>query len=385
MNAPFTTSELQELLGRPIRAAIGHTERAAFRDRHVLVTGAGGSIGAELCRELAACRPAVLGLVDHSELALFAIERELRQQFPDVRLEVSLADVTRGPAISRVCRDIHPDVVYHAAAYKHVTMAERAPAATALVNVVGTTETAAASERVGARFVLISSDKAADPLSVMGATKRLAEMAVLAMASKSFRPVVVRFGNVLGSSGSVLQIMRDCVRRGVPMPITDRMATRFFMTASEAVALVLRADLLGRAAEIFWLEVGRPIAMGALAERLLALEARAGFPRVPVRIIGLRPGEKRTEVLADPALAFDRTIDKRIRVARQPESLSGAGSRSRDGLADVLAAIRRSTARANDLATLEALAGMPGGFKPSRMALDQARRVTADGRKGQAA
>ncbi len=175
MNAPFTAAELQQLLARPVRAVVGREERAAFRDRHVLVTGAGGSIGAELARELAACRPALLGLVDHSELALFSIERELRQRWPGVRLNVSLTDVTRGPAIHRVCRDVRPDVVYHAAAYKHVTMAERAPAAAALVNVIGTVETAEAAAADGARFVLISSDKAADPKSVMGATKRLAE------------------------------------------------------------------------------------------------------------------------------------------------------------------------------------------------------------------
>jgi FlaA1/EpsC-like NDP-sugar epimerase len=391
MNVPFTTAELEEVLGRPVRARVGPRERAAFRDRAVLVTGAGGSIGAELARELAACRPAVLGLVDHSELSLFAIERELRQRFPGVRLEVSLTDVTRPALIRRVCRDVQPDVVYHAAAYKHVTMAERAPAAAALVNVIGTAETAVASARVGARFVLISSDKAADPVSVMGATKRLAEMVVIDMASAAFRPVVVRFGNVLGSSGSVLQIMRDCVRRGASIPLTDPQATRFFMTASEAVALVLRADLLGQSADIFWLEAGSPVAMGVLAERVLALEARAGYARVPIQVIGLRPGEKRTEVLADPALAFARTIDRDIRVARQPDTRSngrtpsGMAESTSRRLAEIVRAIRRASVRGNDLAALQALSSMPGGFTPSRMAFDHARRLTGDLRKGRAA
>jgi FlaA1/EpsC-like NDP-sugar epimerase len=386
MNAPFTSLELQELLGRPIRASVSPEGRRAITGRRVVVTGAGGTIGGELSRELAACRPAVLGLVDQSELALFAVERELRQQFPDVRIEASLTDVTRAPSITRVCRDIRPDVVYHAAAYKHVTMAERAPAAAALVNVIGTAEAAAASARVGARFVLISSDKAADPKSVMGATKRLAELVVLDMASSRFRPIVVRFGNVLGSSGSVLQIMRDSVRRGLPIPLTDPSATRFFMTASEAVALVLRADALGRAAEIFWLEVGRPIAMGVLAERLMAIEARAGYARVAIKIIGLRPGEKRTEVLADPTLTFGRTIDRRIRVAREPRVIAGTdGSTSRQWLADVTARVRRAALRANDLATLEALSALPGGFRPSQMALDRARRPQAALGRGRAA
>jgi O-antigen biosynthesis protein WbqV len=382
MNAPFTADELQFLLARPVRAAVGAEERAAFRDRRVLVTGAGGTIGAELARELAGCGPAVLALVDQSELALFSIERELRARWPHVPLEVSLTDVTRGPAIRRVCRQIRPDVVYHAAAYKHVTMAERAPAATALVNVIGTTETAEAASDVAARFVLISSDKAADPLSVMGATKRLAEVVVLAMATDTFRPVVVRFGNVLGSSGSVLQIMRDSVRSGQPIPLTDPSATRFFMTASEAVALVLRADMLGRSAEIVWLEMGQPIRMADLATRLLALEQASGFAPVPIQVIGLRPGEKRNEVLADPRLVFERTIDRRIRVARQ----SGADTAS---LAPLVAGLRRAAGDADNTAVLNLLAAMPGGFEPSQLALDSARRsdgVSAvGGRKGHAA
>ena len=388
MSVAFTTAELQELLGRPVRAVIGAEERAAYRQRRVLVTGAGGSIGGELARELAACRPAVLGLVDHSELALFSIERELAQRFPDVRLDVSLTDVTRSAAIERVCRDLTPDVVFHAAAYKHVTMAERAPAATALVNVIGTAETATAAAKVGARFVLISSDKAADPKSVMGATKRLAEIVVLGMASPAFRPVVVRFGNVAGSSGSVLQIMRDCVHRGVPIPLTDKCATRFFMTAAEAVALVLRADSLGRAAEIFWLEVGRPIAMGVLAERVLALEQRRGCAKVAVQVIGLRPGEKRNEVLADPALTFERTIDRRIRVARQPRLVEAPGTLT-SGAAWVAGAVRRlrrAASRANDWAALEVLSSLPGGFQPSDMAVQHAKRGALEPpRKGKAA
>ena len=384
MNVPFTSAELQRLLARPVRAAVGAADREQFRGKRIVVTGAGGSIGSELARELAACRPALLALVDQSELSLFAIEREIRDRWPHVAIEVSLSDVTRSAAIDRTCRVVRPDVVYHAAAYKHVTMAERAPAAAALVNVIGTAETAAAAARVGARFVLISSDKAADPKSVMGATKRLAECVVLEMASSEFRPVVVRFGNVLGSSGSVLQIMRDCVRRGQPIPLTDPAATRFFMTAGEAVALVLRADLLGRAADIFWLEMGRPIRLAELATRLIALEASAGFAKVPIEVIGLRPGEKRNEVLADPQLVFDRTIDRRIRVARQTVA-------DRAAIGPLLDRLRRATARANDLAVLDLLASMPGGFEPSALATEHARRgvsrpaAQAEPRKGRAA
>jgi O-antigen biosynthesis protein WbqV len=368
MTSDWSAAELQQLMGRAVRADVGRELRAAFTGRRVLITGAAGSIGSELARELAACRPAVLALVDQSELGLFTIEREIRQRWPKVAVEPYLLDVTRGPAIRRACRDVGPDVVYHAAAYKHVTMAERAPAAAIGVNVLGTVETAAAAAAAGARFVLISSDKAADPRGVMGATKRLAEILVLAMASETFRPVVVRFGNVLGSSGSVLQIMRECVRSGRPIPLTDPEATRFFMTAGEAVALVLRADRLGGASEIFWLEMGRPIRMGDLVDRLLAVERTHGYRPVPVQVVGLRPGEKRTEVLADPRLVFDRTIDRRIRVARQ------APVPPRLGVTRAVSRLRRAVTHANDAAALELLVDALDGFIPSSQALAAAHR-----------
>jgi FlaA1/EpsC-like NDP-sugar epimerase len=372
-------------MGRPVRAEITREQRLAFAGKRILITGAGGSIGSELARELAACRPDVIGVVDHSELALFNIERELRDRWPGLAVEPMLLDVTRGAAIARACRDLAPHVVYHAAAYKHVTMAERAPAAALGANVLGTVETARAAAAAGARFVLISSDKAADPKSVMGATKRLAEIVALDMASASFRPVVVRFGNVLGSSGSVLPIMRECVRAGRPIPLTDPDATRFFMTAGEAVALVLRADLLGAGAEIFWLEMGRPIRMADLAARLLALERAAGFAPVPIEILGLRPGEKRTETLSDPRLVFDRTIDRQIRVARQAPATG-------PDVARLLTRLRRIVERADDVAALTVLADVLEGFTPSAQASTHARRRGAGApvadplkRKGRAA
>jgi FlaA1/EpsC-like NDP-sugar epimerase len=370
MTPSWSPAELQQLMGRPVRAEVTREQRLAFAGKRVLITGAGGSIGSELARELAACRPAALGLADHSELALFNVERELRRRWPDVPVSPMLIDVTRGPAITRACRDLAPQVVYHAAAYKHVTMAEWAPASALGANVLGTIETARAAASVGARFVLISSDKAADPKSVMGATKRLAEIVALEMASPAFRPIVVRFGNVLGSSGSVLPIMRECVRAGQPIPLTDPGATRFFMTAAEAVALVLRADLLGAGAEIFWLEMGRPIRMADLAARLLALEAAAGFAPVPIEIVGLRPGEKRTETLSDPRLIFDRTIDRQIRVARQ------AGS-TRLPIGRLVSRVRRVVEKADDAGALSLLADALQGFTPSTQASAHARRRSA--------
>jgi FlaA1/EpsC-like NDP-sugar epimerase len=361
----FTREELHRLLDRPLRAAIGPGEQAAFAGRRVLVTGAAGSIGSELAREVAGCGPARLALVDYSELGLFTIERELRDRFPGVPLEVYLMDVTHAACMRRVCREVRPDVVYHAAAYKHVTMAERVPAMAARTNVLGSAFVAMAAAAVAARFVLISSDKAADPKSVMGATKRLAEMATLSLASPAFRPIVVRFGNVIGSSGSVVRIMRECVRAGRPVPITDPDATRFFMSAGEAVTLVMRADRLARSPEIFWLDMGAPVRLADLADRVVALEREAGYPGAGVEIIGLRPGEKRNETLADPALGFHRTVDERILVARQTRGAA-------PDLRRLLVTLRRAGARADDGAALAVLSQAIPGFTPSAEALAHA-------------
>jgi FlaA1/EpsC-like NDP-sugar epimerase len=367
----FTADELADLLGRSPRARITAADREAFRRRRLLVTGAGGSIGSELARELAACGPACLTILDHSELALFNIEREIQSRWPHVEIRPCLADVSHAASIERIVRQTRPDVVYHAAAYKHVTMAERAPAAAVRVNVVGSVLAARAAASAGARFVLISSDKAADPKSVMGATKRAAEIMTLALASRSFRPVVVRFGNVIGSSGSVVEIMRECVRAGRPVPVTDPDATRYFMTAGEAVALVLRADLMGRAAEIFWLDMGRPVRIGDLVERLIAGEVRAGFAPTPMEVIGLRPGEKRNETLTDANLTFQRTIDRRILVAR--EATCGRA------IASVcLVQFERAAAGADDAAALVGLSRLLPGFAPSDQARETALAHTRD-------
>jgi O-antigen biosynthesis protein WbqV len=366
----FSPAEIDALIGQRghrARATLGPADRAALAGTRVMVTGAGGSIGSELARVLAACEPATLALVDHSEFALFNIEREVRGRWPDIPVEPWLMDVSRAPAVAKACRETRPHVVYHAAAYKHVTMAERAPAAALGVNVVGAAATASAAAAVGARFVLISSDKAADPKGVMGATKRLAEMIVLAMASPTFRPVVVRFGNVLGSSGSALPLMREAIRSGRPIQLTDPDATRFFMTVGEAVSLVVRADLIGNAARIFWLDMGEPVRMGDLVDRLLDLEEAAGFPRVPVEVVGLRPGEKRTETLADAQLVLDRTGDASIRVARElpARKISPAATMHR---------VRRAVRYANDRAALDVLSAALEGFAPSPLAEDRAGR-----------
>lgn len=362
----FSDVDVEFLLQRPVRRLLTDADRRTFRGRRVLVTGAGGSIGAALARQVAELGPSQLVLIDQSELALFQIERELGERYPTMPMEPVLADVSRTGAMAHVCRAVRPHVVYHAAAYKHVTMVERAVCAATNVNVLGTQSTVDAARDAGARFVLISSDKAASPQSVMGATKRLAELVVLSRATRTFHPVVVRFGNVLGSSGSVLTIMRECIRQGRPIPVTDPDATRYFMTAGEAVALVMKTELLAQGAETYWLDMGEPVRIGTLVDRLLALEARHGFPPVPVTRIGLRPGEKLREELTSQGLRMCPTRHRRVWVARQRPVESAVISRTLD-------AVARDVARGDAAAVLEALERA----MPDYAASAQARRCAA--------
>ncbi len=361
----------EALLGRREREVLTEDETTRLAGQRVFVTGAGGSIGSELARQLASCRPALLTLFDQSEYNLFTIERELVEAFPDVPLDVVLGDVSRRRPLAQACRIARPHVVFHAAAYKHVTMVERAIGASLETNVFGTLHAARAAAAVGARFVLISSDKAAQPESVMGATKRLAELVAVADASPAFRPVVVRFGNVLGSSGSVMEVMLDCIRAGRPIPLTHRDATRYFMTVHEAVSLVLKADALGRPGDIYWLDMGQPVKIRDLAERLLVLATEAGYEPVPIVEIGLRPGEKLREELTTQSLALCRTPHRRIWKANQPD-VDGAQ------VCRVMRALRDDLRRGDSMSALADLCAAVPEFRPSRQAWDVATARTVD-------
>ena len=270
----LTHTEEERLLGRGVEPLLTVEDRAAFAGKVCLITGAGGTVGSELARQIAASGPRRLILVEQSELALFRIEQALLELAPDTAIEPVLCDVTRAASIARVMRRLRPDVVFHAAAYKHVTMAERAICAAARVNILGTSAVLAAAREVGARFVLISTDKAAAPHSVMGATKRLAEMVVLDSYNQARPPIVVRFGNVLASSGSFVEVMRERIEQGKSILLTDPDATRFFMTVSEAASLVMKAATLAGGGETFWLDMGPQVRIGDLATRLLAVADR---------------------------------------------------------------------------------------------------------------
>ena len=364
----LTAAIEQQLLGRPVRAVLSQGDRRMLAGERVLITGAGGSVGSELSRQVAACGPARLVLLDHSEYAVFRIESEIRERYPDVQVEVILGDVSRRADVRAACLSLRPHVVYHAAAYKHVTITERSIVPAVRTNVLGTLETARAAHDVGARFVLISSDKAAEPRSVMGATKRLAELVVLGMASPTFRPIAVRFGNILGSSGSLVEIMSRCVREGRNIPVTHPDATRFFMTASEAVSLVLKADLIGGRAQVFWLDMGEPLRIGDLAERFIAVTTPAGEQPVGIDVIGLRPGEKMREELTTQGLAMRSTAHPRIWSARQRRIQI-------DAVGTAVEALRRTVARGDADGALRAVELAVVDFTPSAAARSSARAV----------
>jgi len=304
---PMREINIEELLARePIeldRNAIGNL----IRGRRVLITGAGGSIGAELCRQVASFHCAHLSLLDFSETALFEIEREMAETYPHIPRKAVLCDVGNAARVTRAFAIEHPDLVFHAAALKHVSMVERHPCEGVLTNVVGTWNVAEASKACNAgQMVLISTDKAVDPTNVMGATKRLAESVIQGQQTlgKGTRFSAVRFGNVLGSAGSVVPIFKSQIERGGPVTVTHPDMERFFMTIPEASQLVLHATATcaegeGHEARLFLLEMGEPVRIIDLARQMIALSGRGPGKEIEIEITGLRPGEKLTEALLD--------------------------------------------------------------------------------------
>ncbi len=304
---PMREINIEELLARdPIeldRRAIGQL----IRGRRVLVTGAGGSIGAELCRQVAAFQCAHITLLDYSETALFEIDREMGETFPHLSRGATLCDVRNAGRLTRAFIDEKPDLVFHAAALKHVSMVERHPCEGVLTNVVGTHNVAEAAKACrAAQMVLISTDKAVDPTNVMGATKRLAESVIQAQQSSggATRFSAVRFGNVLGSAGSVVPIFKSQIERGGPVTVTHPDMTRFFMTIPEATQLVLHATATcaedeAQGARLFLLEMGEPVRIMDLARQMIALSGHTPGKDIEIEITGLRPGEKLTEALLD--------------------------------------------------------------------------------------
>ena len=314
--------ELDDLLGRDPVQLDDAGLHELLTGKTVMVTGAGGSIGSELCRQIARFQPQRLMLYEQSEFALYLIEQELRASRPDLECEYLIGDVRDVPRLDEVMGQRRPDVVFHAAAYKHVPLMEERNSWQAVRNNVhGTWCVASSAQRHGAsKFVLISTDKAVNPTNVMGATKRLAEMVCqglqpLSSQGSGTRFVMVRFGNVLGSNGSVIPKFREQIARGGPITVTHPEITRYFMSIPEAAQLVLQAGWMGKGGEIFVLDMGEPVKIVDLARDLIRL---SGFSEDDIKIefSGLRPGEKLyEELLADNEHTLP-TLHPKLRIAQ---------------------------------------------------------------------
>jgi O-antigen biosynthesis protein WbqV len=345
---------IEDLLGRPQTVLDRAGMRALVAGRRVLVTGAGGTIGAELARQIAAFAPARLVLLDNGEFALYRIDRELKERFPDVERAALIGDVRDRRRVGEVMALERPELVFHAAALKHVPIVEANPCEGILTNVIGTRHVAEACRAHGVRaMVMISTDKAVNPANVMGATKRLAESIcqaldlVEARRAEGTRFVTVRFGNVLGSTGSVVPLFQRQLAAGGPLTVTHPEIARFFMTVREAMELVLQASALGVAdgderGKIFVLDMGPPIKILDLARQMIRLAGLKPEQDIKIDFIGLRPGEKLNEELfhsAEPPLptkaagillAAPRTGD----YAMLQRSLDELGEQAREGRED---------------------------------------------------
>jgi FlaA1/EpsC-like NDP-sugar epimerase len=322
--ADMRTVQYSVLLGRQERRIVHPPTRALLAGARVLVTGAGGSIGQELCRQIRSYQPAALHMLDHDESNLHTLQLELDGAALLDSPEVIIADIRDQARIRQVFRNVQPDVVFHAAAHKHLPLLERHPCEGVKSNVIGTHNLVQAAQEVGiGRFVLISTDKAADPRSILGATKRLAEMIVQAHSAGPTRVCSVRFGNVLGSRGSFLTVVAGQVERGDPVTVTDPEVTRFFMTVEEAVGLVLSAAPMAEYGETFVLDMGEPVRIVDLVHRYAEqLHARD----VQIRFTGLRPGEKLHETLFGQGEERLPTFNPSIwatRPARLPDDFIG--------------------------------------------------------------
>jgi FlaA1/EpsC-like NDP-sugar epimerase len=293
--------EIEDLLGREPVKLQTDTLLQLIEGRTVLITGAGGSIGSELCRQIARHRPRRLLLVERSEFLLFQIEQELRESGVGDEMVPLVADILDRDRMQRIFAAFSPDIIFHAAAHKHVPMMEAQPGEAFRNNVLGTRLIAelALSHRAS-RFVLISTDKAINPTNVMGATKRVAELLLQALQRErpgSTRFMAVRFGNVLGSSGSVIPTFQRQIAGGGPVTVTHPEVTRYFMTVMEAVGLVLQSAALGQGGEIFVLDMGQPVKIVDLARQLIELSGLQSDTDIEIRFTGLRPGEKLFEEL----------------------------------------------------------------------------------------
>jgi FlaA1/EpsC-like NDP-sugar epimerase len=316
----FPRLNIEELLGRPPIQLENNTTTESYRDKVILVTGAAGSIGSELCRQLLFCEPRALILCDQAETPLNDLMLSLTAKNNKAELIPFLASVTDGVRMNHLFTKYKPNLLFHAAAYKHVPVMEAFPTEALRVNVSGTRLLADMSVRHGVnKFVMVSSDKAVNPTNVMGASKRLAEMYVQSLASEgncSTKFITTRFGNVLGSNGSVINRFKAQIEKGGPVTVTHPEINRFFMTVSEACQLVLEAGNMGNGGEVFIFDMGEPVLIADLAKKMISLSGLVPNKEVKIEYCGLRPGEKLYEELLHNKEENTETYHEKIMIAR---------------------------------------------------------------------
>ncbi len=311
--------DVNDLLGRPEVALDDRPIASYIKGARVLVTGGGGSIGSELCRQIMRCEPAALTIYDFYENNAYDIQQELIVSFPHLagRLCVRIGSVQDEARLDAVFAEAQPELVFHAAAYKHVPLMEEEPALAIRNNVYGTNNVALAARRHGARrFVMISTDKAVNPTNVMGASKRLAELVVQSHNGRGTEFVAVRFGNVLNSNGSVVPLFKRQIEHGGPVRLTHPDIIRYFMTIPEAARLVLSAGAMAKGGEIFILDMGTPIKILDLARSMIAMAGYVPDKDIAIEYTGLRPGEKLYEELLTSEEGIQKTANRKIYIAR---------------------------------------------------------------------
>ena len=337
--------KLEELLARPTVNLNKDGLKSLIAGKRVLVTGAGGSIGSEICRQVASLGCGHLGLLDHSEFALFRMDQEIGDRWPTLSRHEYLQDVRNKDRLKDIFEAERPDIVFHAAALKHVPLMERHPCESVMTNVIGTWNVAGAANAASVKhMVFISTDKAVDPPNVMGATKRLAEAVVRAQQTLKgeTRFSVVRFGNVLGSAGSVVPTFRAQIERGGPVTLTHPDIERYFMTIPEAVQLVLHATAhSARQTEgplgVFVLDMGEPVKIIDLARQLIGLYGKSPGKDIEIEVTGLRPGEKLSEDLVDSTEESEICDESLLRVTDRID-----GQRINERVIDDLARVASS-------------------------------------------
>lgn len=307
---------IEDILGRPVIKGDVLDLKSFLRSKKILITGAAGSIGSELSRQVVAYQPASLVLLDWWENGIFELKNELIKNFPKANLEFIVGNIQDRETVKNILNKFKPDFIFHTAAYKHVPLMEEFPIEAVKNNILGTLNLAEEAKATGvSKFVLISTDKAAEPVNIMGATKLVTEGIGKMLNSDKTKFMAVRFGNVLGSYGSVVPIFMKQIEGGGPVTITDKRMTRFFMTIPEAAQLILKAANIGQGGELFVLDMGRPVKIVELAESVIRLSGFVPYKDIKIEFVGVRKGEKITEKTLTKSEKLGSTKDGKIFVS----------------------------------------------------------------------